>query len=82
MLIGRLPMPHTYTADRRHRVPKRRYMVPDWQAHEGRAPAALSGASLRLTLSAQTLFVWQRGSLTIRFTEDTTAAWRAAPRTP
>jgi hypothetical protein len=54
-------MPHKYNADRRHRIPKRRYTVPNWQAYE---------AGLR-----------QRGSLTIWFTEDAIAAWRATPRT-
>jgi len=54
-------MPHKYNADRRHRIPKRRYKVTNWQAYE---------AGLR-----------QRGSLTIWFTEEAIAAWRAAPRT-
>jgi Transposase DDE domain len=54
-------MPHKYNAARRHRIPKRRYKVPNWQAYE---------AGLR-----------QRGSLTIWFTEEAIAAWRAAPRT-
>jgi IS5 family transposase len=54
-------MPHKYNADRRHRIPKRRYKVSNWQAYE---------AGLR-----------QRGSLTIWFTEEAIAAWRAVPRT-
>jgi hypothetical protein len=54
-------MPHKYNADRRHRIPKRRYKVTNWQTYE---------AGLR-----------QRGSLTIWFTEEAIAAWRAAPRT-
>ena len=54
-------MPHKYNADRRHRIPKRRYKVTNWQAYE---------AGLR-----------QRGSLTIWFSEEAIAAWRAAPRT-
>src|ERR671911_1328098 len=54
-------MPHIYNANRRHRIPKRRYKVTNWQAYE---------AGLR-----------QRGSLTIWFTEEAIAAWRAAPRT-
>jgi hypothetical protein len=54
-------MPHKYNADRRHRIPKRRYKVTNWQAYE---------AGLR-----------QRGSLTIWFTDEAIAAWRAAPRT-
>ena len=54
-------MPQKYNADRRHRIPKRRYKVPNWQAYE---------AGLR-----------QRGSLTIWFTDEAIAAWRAMPRT-
>ena len=54
-------MPHKYNAQRRHRIPKRRYKVTNWQAYE---------AGLR-----------QRGSLTIWFTEEAIAAWRAVPRT-
>ena len=27
-------MPHKYNADRRHRFPKRRYKVTNWQAYE------------------------------------------------
>ena len=54
-------MPHKYNAQRRHRIPKRRYKVTNWQAYE---------AGLR-----------QRGSLTIWFTEEAIAAWRAAART-
>jgi hypothetical protein len=54
-------MPIVYNADRRHRIPKRRYKVTNWQAYE---------AGLR-----------QRGSLTIWFTEEAIAAWRAAART-
>jgi hypothetical protein len=54
-------MPHKYNANRRHRIPKRRYKVTNWQAYE---------AGLR-----------QRGSLTIWFTEEAIAAWRAVPRT-
>jgi hypothetical protein len=27
-------MPHKYNAARRHRIPKRRYKVPNWQAYE------------------------------------------------
>jgi hypothetical protein len=54
-------MPHKYNADRRHRIPKRRYKVTNWRDYE---------AGLR-----------QRGSLTIWFTEEAIAAWRAAPRT-
>ena len=54
-------MPHKYNADRRHRIPKRRYKVSNWQAYE---------AGLR-----------QRGSLTIWFTDEAIAAWRAVPRT-
>lgn len=53
-------MPHKYNADRRHRIPKRRYKVANWPAYE---------AGLR-----------QRGSLTIWFTDEAIAAWRAAPR--
>jgi hypothetical protein len=52
-------MPHKYNADRRHRIPKTRYKVTNWQAYE---------AGLR-----------QRGSLTIWFTEEAIAAWRAPP---
>ncbi len=54
-------MPHKYNADRRHRMPKRRDKVTNWQDYE---------AGLR-----------QRGSLTIWFTEEAIAAWRAVPRT-
>ncbi len=54
-------MPHKYNAQRRHRIPKRRYTVTNWQAYE---------TGLR-----------QRGSLTIWFTEEAIAAWRAVPRT-
>jgi hypothetical protein len=54
-------MPHKYNAARRHRIPKPRYKVTNWQAYE---------TGLR-----------QRGSLTIWFTEEAIAAWRAAPRT-
>ena len=54
-------MPHKYNADRRHRIPRARYKVTNWQAYE---------AGLR-----------QRGSLTIWFSEEAVAAWRAAPRT-
>ena len=54
-------MPHKYNAQRRHRIPKRRYKVTNWQAYE---------AGLR-----------QRGSLTIWFTEEAIATWRAVPRT-
>ena len=54
-------MPHKYNAQRRHRIPKRRYKVANWQAYE---------AGPR-----------QRGSLTIWFTEEALAAWRAVPRT-
>jgi hypothetical protein len=54
-------MPPKYNADRRHRIPKTRYKVTNWQAYE---------AGLR-----------QRGSLTIWFTDEAIAAWRAAPRT-
>ena len=54
-------MPHKYNADRRHRIPKPRYKVTNWQAYE---------AGLR-----------QRGSLTIWFSEEAIAAWRAALRT-
>src|SRR3954468_12018069 len=54
-------MPHKYNADRRHRIPKARYKVTNWQAYE---------AGLR-----------QRGSLTIWFTDEAIAAWRAVPRT-
>src|SRR3954447_16981697 len=54
-------MPHKYNAARRHRIPKRRYKVPNWQAYE---------AGLR-----------QRGSLTIWFTGEAIAAWRAGART-
>jgi len=54
-------MPHKYNAQRRHRIPKRRYKVTNWQAYE---------AGLR-----------QRGSLTIWFTDEAIATWRAPPRT-
>jgi hypothetical protein len=54
-------MPHKYNADRRHRIPKRRYKVTNWRDYE---------AGLR-----------QRGSLTIWFTEEAIAAWRAVSRT-
>jgi hypothetical protein len=27
-------MPHKYNADRRHRIPKRRYTVTNWQTYE------------------------------------------------
>jgi hypothetical protein len=27
-------MPHKYNANCRHRIPKRRYKVPNWQAYE------------------------------------------------
>ena len=54
-------MPHKHNADRRHRIPKRRYKVTNWRDYE---------AGLR-----------QRGSLTIWFSEEAVAAWRAAPRT-
>ena len=54
-------MPHKYNADRRHRIPRTRYKITNWQVYE---------AGLR-----------QRGSLTVWFTEDAIAAWRAAPRT-
>jgi hypothetical protein len=54
-------MPHKYNADRRHRIPKRRYKVSNWQAYE---------AGLR-----------QRASLTIWFTDEAIAAWRAVART-
>jgi hypothetical protein len=54
-------MPHKYNAARRHRIPRSRYTVTNWQAYE---------AGLR-----------QRGSLTIWFSEEAIAAWRAAART-
>jgi hypothetical protein len=54
-------MPHKYSADRRHRIPRARYKVTNWPAYE---------AGLR-----------QRDSLTIWFTEEAIAVWRAVPRT-
>jgi heme-degrading monooxygenase HmoA len=54
-------MPPVYNAARRHRIPRSRYKVTNWQAYE---------AGRR-----------QRGSLTIWFSEEAIAAWRAAART-
>ncbi len=54
-------MPFKANADRRHRIPRRRFRVTDWRDCD---------ASLR-----------GRGSLTVWFTDEAIASWKAEPRT-
>jgi hypothetical protein len=49
-------MPHKYNADRRHRIPKRRYKVPNWQAYEA---GLRQRGSLTIWFTEEAITAWQ-----------------------
>src|SRR3954452_19112563 len=49
-------MPHKYNADRRHRIPKRRYKVTNWQAYEA---GLRKRGSLTIWCSEEAVAAWQ-----------------------
>jgi hypothetical protein len=49
-------MPHKYNADRRHRIPKRRYKVSNWQAYEA---GLRQRGSLTIWFTDEAIAAWQ-----------------------
>jgi hypothetical protein len=49
-------MPHKYNADRRHRFPKRRYKVTNWQAYEA---GLRQRGSLTIWFSEEAIAAWR-----------------------
>src|SRR3954470_1054529 len=49
-------MPHKYNAARRHRIPKRRYKVTNWQAYEA---GLRQRGSLTIWFTEEAIAAWQ-----------------------